>query len=172
MKKICSLCNGSGKLGFQREDCCCCFGTGFIGKDIPKVFIKGISNKSIWKNELVNIRKNDITNIEYIEKLEDKRNCDYFLHIITPRLVDISHIAEIIDDSNKKPSKTIFCILDKDTNPMLDNSFNTKNLPAHINYINFTYEQLKHLNEIGDIVKNNGGKFLKSVSELNKLFAK
>lgn len=30
MKKRCSLCEGTGKLGFQREDCCSCFGTGYI----------------------------------------------------------------------------------------------------------------------------------------------
>ncbi len=30
MKKVCSLCEGTGKLGFQREDCCSCFGTGYI----------------------------------------------------------------------------------------------------------------------------------------------
>ena len=30
MKVRCSLCEGTGKLGFQREDCCSCFGEGFI----------------------------------------------------------------------------------------------------------------------------------------------
>lgn len=171
MKKICSLCNGSGKLGFQREDCCCCFGTGFIGKDIQKIYLKGISNKSIWKNELFDIIK-DNDNIKYIENLEEKITCDYFLHIITPRVFDVSHIVEIINDSNKKPSKTILCILDKDTNPMLDKSFNVKSLPSHINSIKFTQEQLKHLDYIGNTVKNNGGKYLKSLSELNKVLAK
>ena len=29
-KKVrCEYCEGTGKLGFQREDCCCCFGKGY-----------------------------------------------------------------------------------------------------------------------------------------------
>ena len=30
MKIRCNLCEGTGKLGFQQEDCCSCFGEGVI----------------------------------------------------------------------------------------------------------------------------------------------
>lgn len=30
MKTICKYCEGTGKLGFQREGCCFCGGSGFV----------------------------------------------------------------------------------------------------------------------------------------------
>jgi len=47
-------------------------------------------------------------------------------------------IAEVIDDSNKNPDKTIFCILNKDDKSEFDE------------------DQLKSLNAIGKMVEENG----------------
>lgn len=30
MKEACKFCDGTGRLGFQQEYCCGCFGTGFV----------------------------------------------------------------------------------------------------------------------------------------------
>ena len=31
---VCKQCEGTGKLGFQREDCCFCYGTGYVKEKI------------------------------------------------------------------------------------------------------------------------------------------
>jgi len=64
-------------------------------------------------------------------------------------------IAEVIDDSNKRPGKTIFCFINKDGKQEFDK------------------EQIKSLDKVGKMVENNGGKYLSSLNEvvnyLNKL---
>ena len=59
-------------------------------------------------------------------------------------------IAEVVDDSNKRPEKTILCILDKDqTN-------------------RFTKGQLKSLDQVGKMVKDNGGKVFNNLDDVAK----
>lgn len=36
MKEICTYCEGTGELGFQRETCCFCDGTGFKDSTIEE----------------------------------------------------------------------------------------------------------------------------------------
>ena len=57
-------------------------------------------------------------------------------------------IAEVVDDSNKKPEKTILCILDED-----DGNFWTGN-------------QLSSLNELKKLVSSNGTIVVSSLSAL------
>jgi hypothetical protein len=72
-------------------------------------------------------------------------------------------IAEVIDDSNKRPDKTIFCLLEKDIDLDSMGFYCVKK---------FTKAQMKSLNAVGDMVKRNGGLYftdLDSVAEyLNK----
>ena len=57
-------------------------------------------------------------------------------------------IAEVIDDSNKRPGKTIFCFINKDGKQEFDK------------------EQIKSLDKVGKMVENNGGKYLSSLNEV------
>ena len=54
-------------------------------------------------------------------------------------------IAEVVDDSNKRPEKTILCIVDKD----VDDDLYT--------IISFDKEQMKSLEQVGEMVIRNGG---------------
>lgn len=59
-------------------------------------------------------------------------------------------IAEVVDDSNKRPDKTVFCVLDYDSKGELS----------------FDYGQLKSLNAVGEMVKRNGGQFFTALDEV------
>lgn len=90
-----------------------------------KVALFGTCNGSQWRDELI-----PLLNIEYFNpvvedwtpecqarEVEERANADYVLYGLTPRMVGVFSIAELIDDSNKQPQKTLFVILkDKDNN--------------------------------------------------------
>ena len=82
------------------------------------------------------------------EEIKQRQICDYCLYVITPKMTGVYSIAEVIDDSNKKPDKTIFCFLKTDGKLVLD------------------LGQIKSLNQVGSMVVRNGGKFFKSLEEV------
>lgn len=59
-------------------------------------------------------------------------------------------IAEVVDDSNKRPEKTIFCFVTKDGKDEFDK------------------EQIKSLDKVGIMVKENGGQYFNSLNEVVK----
>ena len=73
------------------------------------------------------------------EEIKQREECDFCLYVITPKMTGVYSIAEVVDDSNKRPMKTIFVFCQ----PM-------KNL-------SFTDGQMKSLNQVGKMVKANGG---------------
>lgn len=50
----------------------------------------------------------------YQKELEKRETCDFVLYVISPLMEGVYSIAEVVDDSNKRPEKTILCILDSD----------------------------------------------------------
>ena len=90
-----------------------------------KVALFGTCNGSQWRNDLI-----PLLNVEYFNpvvedwtpecqarEIEERANADYILYGLTPRMVGVFSIAELIDDSNKQPQKTLFVMLkDKDDN--------------------------------------------------------
>nr|WP_308692000.1 nucleoside 2-deoxyribosyltransferase domain-containing protein [uncultured Terrisporobacter sp.] len=137
---------------------------------MEKVFLGGTCNGSFWREKLIEMLNidyfnpvvNDWTEECYQEELRQREICDYCLYVITPRMTGVYSIAEVIDDSNKRPNKTIFCVLEKDTNPVL-NYTSAMLTPTHIF---FNGGQLKSLNKVGVMVENNGGKYFKSLQEV------
>jgi len=85
------------------------------------------------------------------EERVQREVCDYCLYTITPRMKGVYSIAEAIDDSNKRPQKTIFCLLDYD---------------ALSNLFTFDELQLRSLEQVGKMVERNGGKFFRSLDEV------
>lgn len=65
-------------------------------------------------------------------------------------MTGVYSIAEVIDDSNKRPDKTLFCYLNKDEDYMFD------------------YGQTKSLDNVAKMVKRNGGKSFNSLEEIVK----
>lgn len=127
-----------------------------------KVFLGGTCNGSKWRDilspklniDFFNPVVDNWTEEDYEKELIERENCDLCLYVITPKMKGVYSIAEVIDDSNKRPNKTIFCFVNKEG----ENEFDK--------------EQLKSLDKVGVMVSNNGGKYLKSLNEVVKFLNK
>ena len=111
-------------------------------------FYVGTCNNSNWRNELIPLLKidyfnplvDDWTEDCYKHELEERKNSDFCLYTITPKMSGVYSIAEVIDDSNKRPQSTILVLLE------IDDS------------IEFTEGQWKSLIAVAKMVSSNGGK--------------
>jgi len=114
-----------------------------------KVFLGGTCNNSKWREKLI-----PFLNIEYFnpvvkdwtlecqkEEIKQREICDIVLYTITPKMTGIYSIAEVVDDSNKRPEKTIFLLIENDGKKY-----------------SFSKHQLKSLGSVGKLVESNGGK--------------
>ena|SRR5436309_6949334 len=72
--------------------------------------------------------------------MRQKESCDFVLYVITKEMKGVYSIAEVVDDSNKRPQKTIFCCLIKEEDEGFDKA------------------QIKSLQATTNLVKNNGAK--------------
>jgi len=127
-----------------------------------RVFLGGTCNESTWREELIPMLKidyfnpvvDDWTEEDYKRELEERQNCDFCLYVITPKMTGVYSIAEVVDDSNKRPKKTVFCILEEDG----DDSF--------------TEGQQKSLDKVGEMVRSNGGTVLTLLQKVADYFNK
>ncbi len=123
---------------------------------MAKVFLGGTVNNSQWREELIPRLKVDFfnpvveewTDEAYKKELTARENCDFCLYVLTPKISSFYSIAEAIDDSNKRPQKTIFCFLLDDEGQK------------------FSDFQIKSMKAIGKMVKENGGQWLNSIDEI------
>ncbi|MDW7690772.1 nucleoside 2-deoxyribosyltransferase domain-containing protein [Flammeovirgaceae bacterium SG7u.111] len=122
---------------------------------MAKVFLGGTANKSRWRNyviprlqiEYFNPVVDNWDEEAYKKELVERENCDYCLYVITPKMTGVYSIAEVIDDSNKRPGKTVFCALVKDEEAR------------------FSEAQIKSMIAVGRMVEANGGKWFKSLQK-------
>lgn len=129
-----------------------------------KVFLGGTCNESTWRNRII-----PMLNIDYFnpvvtdwtpdcmaEELRQREICDFCLYVITPKMTGTYSIAEVVDDSNKRPLRTIFVRLRDDD-------------------IRFDEGQWKSLGAVAQMIKRNGAVIftdLKSAAiHINKLSA-
>jgi hypothetical protein len=137
-----------------------------------KVFLGGTCNGSQWRSILIDKLKihyfdpvvDDWTPEAQEEEIKQRKNCNFVLYVITPKMTGVYSIAEVIDDSNKRPHKTIFCFL-------LDDGDQS-----------FTEGQIKSLKMVGRMVEENGSKwvqtleeaadFLNSASSIHRVFSR
>jgi hypothetical protein len=123
---------------------------------MKKIFLGGTCNNSIWRDELIPKLKIDYFNPVVEDwtpecqenEIRERENSDYVLYVITPKMKGVYSIAEVVDDSNKRPERTIFCILKSDDDFKFDDV------------------QIKSLNQVGKMVENNGGIWAKSLNEV------
>ena len=126
-----------------------------------KVFLGGTCNESAWREQLIDMLEIDYFNPVvddwneecYLREIKERKECEYCLYVITPLMTGVYSIAEVVDDSNKKPEKTLFCILDKDVT--IDNMI-----------VNFDEGQIRSLRRVGIMVENNGGHFFNTLKEV------
>lgn len=126
-----------------------------ISEKKPKVFLGGTCNDSKWRNEFIeklqidffNPVVDDWTEEDQKEELKQRQICDYVLYMITPEMKGVYSIAEVADDSNKQPEKTIFCFLEEYGGKTFDD------------------DQIKSLKSVSDLVSKNGASVFKSIKE-------
>ena len=123
---------------------------------MKRVFLGGTCNESTWRNRMM-IHLNE-EGIEYFnpvvpdwteacmaQEIEERKTCDFLLYTITPKMTGVYAIAEVVDDSNKRPEKTILVLLLRDDD------------------LKFTEGQWKSLGAVAKMVTRNGGKVFDSL---------
>ena len=136
-----------------------------------KVFLGGTCNESKWRDKLIPMLKinyfnpvvDDWNEECYQRELKEREECDYCLYVITPKMTGVYSIAEVVDDSNKRPEKTIFCVLNKDLNKDYDDTIITN---ESMQPIFFSKGQMMSLDRVGKMIERNGGKYFKSLKEV------
>jgi len=121
-----------------------------------KVFLGGTVNGSKWRNrvkeELVIDYFDPVVDVwndaAYERELSERRNCDFVLYVLTPRMTGFYAIAEVADDSFQRPDNTLYCYLPTDDGE------------------SFTDAQIKEFEYLGKVVTANGGKWLKDLDEV------
>jgi len=84
-----------------------------------KVFLGGTCNGENWRATLIpyldkygidyfNPVVDDWNNEAQENERRERQECDYVLYVVTPAMIGVYSIAEVVDDSNKRPEKTIF----------------------------------------------------------------
>jgi len=125
---------------------------------LPRVFLGGTCNESDWRNtaeKFLGSAKIGYFNpvVEDWDKeaqeneLRERVACDFVLYVITPKKIGDYSIAEVVDDSNKQPSKTILVLLRDD------------------NDYRFTDSQWRSLLAVGEMVERNNAVCFRSIRE-------
>lgn len=123
---------------------------------MKKVFLGGTCNGSTWRDGLIKMLKIDYfqpqgdewTPEMMEEEIRQRQQCDFCLYVITPKMTGFYSIAEVVDDSNKRPEKTIFSFIHEDEGKV------------------FSEHQLKSLEQTGKMIKENGAQFFKTLKEI------
>jgi len=114
---------------------------------MKRVFLGGTCNESTWRNRIITML--DINYFNPVvddwnedcmaREIEERKTCDYCLYALTPKMTGVYAVAEVVDDSNKRPNKTILVLLRGDGDQTFSNS------------------QWKSLGAVAKMVKSNGG---------------
>jgi len=118
---------------------------------MKKVFLGGTCNGSSWRDEIITLLREreikwfnpvveDWTEACRAQEIKEREKiCNFVLYTITPKMTGVYSIAEVVDDSNKRPDKTILVLLRNDEG------------------LYFSKEQWKSLNAVSNMVAHNGG---------------
>ena len=128
-----------------------------------EVFLGGTTAKGTsWREDLIknlevdyfNPIVDDWNDEAYKRELRKRNTCDYVLYVISPLMIGVYSIAEAIDDSNKRPEKTLFCVVDSDGDI------------KKYSEIKWNKDQSKSLDAVAKLVKKNGGKVFDKLNEV------
>jgi hypothetical protein len=126
-----------------------------------KVFLGGTCNNSTWRDELIPLLKRAKINYfnpvvenwnEEAQAIEDKEKAEAAieLYVITPEMVGVYSIAEIMRAACKTPERTVFCFAD---NSPLDS-------------VAFSPNMLRSLAKVGKDIESEGATFCKDLEEV------
>ncbi len=121
-----------------------------------RVFLGGTCNESTWRDILIPMLKIDYFNPVVDDwnegaqqrELYEREHCDFVLCFITPKMTGVYAIAEVIDDSNKRPEKTIFGYLRRDEDKVFDEG------------------QLRSLRAVAKLIERNGANVSYSIEDI------
>ncbi len=112
-----------------------------------EIFLGGTCNGSDWRERL-----KPLLTVDYFDpvvsdwneeaqrrEIEKRKTCDLIVYVITPRMTGVYTVAEAVDDSNKRPERTVFCVLPIDSDLAFDEG------------------QMKSLRAVADMIQRNGG---------------
>lgn len=161
---------------------------------IMTVFLGGTCGGSEWRDIFLNDEISKKLGIEYFDpvvkdwneeaqkkEIFERENSDFCLYVITPLMTGVYSIAEVIDDSNKRPEKTLFCFIDtditynniefspeviEDMEDVLKIKVDTENLKTTTH--TFNEFQIKSLKQVGNMVKKNGGQYFEHINDVFK----
>ncbi len=129
------------------------------------VFLGGTCNESAWRDCVIENLKidyfnpvvDDWTEDCMAEEVRQREMCDFVLYVITPLMTGTYAIAEAVDDSNKRPGKTVFCFLESDR----DESGEIQT---------FTAGQLRSLQQVRNLISGNGAAVCWTLQEVCDYF--
>jgi len=123
-----------------------------------RVFLGGTCNESTWRNRMKIYLYTE--GIDYFDpvvedwddtaqanEIRERKECDICLYTITPKMTGVYSVAEVVDDSNKRPDKTVLVILASDGK------------------MSFGRGQKKSLFNVSKMVKRNGGQIFDSLKD-------
>ena len=118
-----------------------------------KVFLGGTCNGSKWRDNLIELLDKKVqyfnpvvenwTEECRLKEIEEREKASVLLYVISPLMTGVYSVAEAASDSVKYPEKTIFCVLDRDTD-------------SEGKVVNFTESQWKSLEATKELIKTNG----------------
>lgn len=117
-----------------------------------KVFLGGTCAESTWREELISQLEIDYFNpvVEdwtpecQDEEVKQRQTCDFCLYVLTSEMQGVYSVAEVIDDSNKRPENTVFCFIED----------------------GFEAHQVKSLKQVVKMVEENGAKVCDSLKDV------
>lgn len=123
-----------------------------------KVFLGGTCANSTWREELIpqlrigyfNPVVENWTPECQAEEIRQRETCDFVLYVISPLMEGVYSIAEVVDDANNRPKKTIFCVVDNDSKSSAT----------------WTKAQRKSLKAVEDLVTRRGGRVCKDLADV------
>lgn len=156
----------------------------------PMVFLGGTCNESRWREALIPMLSVDYFNPvvddwnaeAQAKELEMREACDFCLCVITPRMQGIYSIAKVVDDSNKRPEKTVFCVIpydvcteeewEADIYPFYATAWEEDRSMVNSSrtILKFTQSQKKSLHAVARLVERNGGKVFDNLFDLAVYF--
>ena len=122
-----------------------------------KVFLGGTCNGSKWRDTVKPQLKieyfdpvcsGEWTQEAYLRELHERETADFVMYVLTPKLTGVYSVAEVVDDSNKRPEKTLFCFLEND------------------DLETFSPVQIKSLNAVAKMITKNGGRVFVTLAEM------
>lgn len=119
-----------------------------------KVFLGGTCAGRKWRDEIIPQLQCDYYNpivknwseADRLREVHERQTADIVVYTITSDMAGVYSIAEAIDDSNKRPFKTVICIL----------------------YDGFGKKMSHSLKAVANLAKENGAQVVESLEELVK----